>query len=148
MDVTGRELKRSLSHYLKKACAGEEVTVISRGRPLVRLVAVPPETGKEPSAAEIRRRLAMIPGIILGKGRQATRLQASHSSPQGRQAHLANCARRPELILYLDTSALVKLYIAEQHSPQGQAGGRRSRADCNQSDCVPRPTPPWREGIA
>jgi prevent-host-death family protein len=68
MDVPVRELKRSLSHYLKKACAGEEVTVTSRGRPLVRLVAVPPETGKEPSAAEIRRRLAMIPGIILGKG--------------------------------------------------------------------------------
>ncbi len=40
----------------------------SRGRPLVRMVSVPPAAGKEPSPAEVRRRLAAIPGIILPTG--------------------------------------------------------------------------------
>ncbi|MFZ0887423.1 MAG: type II toxin-antitoxin system prevent-host-death family antitoxin [Candidatus Binataceae bacterium] len=68
MTVSVRELKRRLSRYLRRASAGEEVTVTSRGRPLVRMVSVPPAAGKEPSPAEVRRRLAAIPGIILPTG--------------------------------------------------------------------------------
>jgi len=68
MNVPVRELKGKLSRYLKRAAAGEEITVNSRGRPIARLVPAAPQfTGKEPSPAEIRRRLATIPGIILGQ---------------------------------------------------------------------------------
>jgi antitoxin (DNA-binding transcriptional repressor) of toxin-antitoxin stability system len=68
MNASVRELKAKLSRYLKRVAAGEEVTVTSRGRPIARLVrTVPQYTEQEPSSAEIRRRLAAIPGIILGE---------------------------------------------------------------------------------
>jgi prevent-host-death family protein len=69
MMVSVRQLKGSLSRYLKRAAAGEEVTVTSRGRPVARLVRAAPQDSeqREPSAAEIRRRLAAIPGLIPGK---------------------------------------------------------------------------------
>jgi prevent-host-death family protein len=68
MTVSVRELKGSLSRYLKRAAAGEDVTITSRGRPIARLVPAPPQSiTEEPSAAEVRRRLAAIPGIILAK---------------------------------------------------------------------------------
>jgi prevent-host-death family protein len=69
MMVSVRQLKGSLSRYLKRAAAGEEVTVTSRGRPVARLVRAAPEDieQRDPGAAEIRRRLAAIPGIVLGK---------------------------------------------------------------------------------
>ncbi|MBV8357916.1 MAG: type II toxin-antitoxin system prevent-host-death family antitoxin [Deltaproteobacteria bacterium] len=69
MDTSVRELKARLSHYLKLAARGEQVTVTSRGRPIARLMPAAPETAnKEPSAAEINRRLAAIPGVILPTG--------------------------------------------------------------------------------
>jgi len=69
MMVSVRELKGSLSRYLKWAAAGEDLTITSRGRPIARLVPAPPQSvADEPSAAEVRRRLAAIPGIILAKG--------------------------------------------------------------------------------
>lgn len=67
MNASVRELKGRLSSYLKRAAAGEEVTVTSRGRPIARLTRAVAESGEEPSAAEIRRRLAAIPGVVLGK---------------------------------------------------------------------------------
>jgi prevent-host-death family protein len=67
MTVSVRELKRRLSHYLTRAASGEAVTVTSRGRPVARLMAAPPETKKELNPAEIRRRLAAIPGVIMGE---------------------------------------------------------------------------------
>src|SRR5271167_2345353 len=68
MIISVRELKGSLSRYLKRAAAGEDVTITSRGRPIARLVPAPPQSiTEEPSAAEVRRRLAAIPGIILAK---------------------------------------------------------------------------------
>ena len=68
MDTSVRELKARLSHYLKLAARGEQVTVTSRGRPIARLMPAAPETAnKEPSAAEINRRLAAIPGVIIGE---------------------------------------------------------------------------------
>jgi prevent-host-death family protein len=63
-----RELKSKLSRYLKRAAAGEEVTVTSRGRPIARVVPPAPEVGEQPSQAEVRRRLTGIPGIILPTG--------------------------------------------------------------------------------
>ena len=68
MDTSVRELKARLSHYLKLAARGEQVIITSRGRPIARLVPPVPETAeKEPTPAEINRRLAAIPGIILGE---------------------------------------------------------------------------------
>lgn len=68
MDVSVRELKAKLSDYLKRAAAGEEVTVTSHGRPIARLVRVALHSPhKQPNSAEIRRRLAAIPGIIMGE---------------------------------------------------------------------------------
>ncbi|MBV8772831.1 MAG: type II toxin-antitoxin system prevent-host-death family antitoxin [Deltaproteobacteria bacterium] len=68
METSVRELKARLSHYLKLAARGEQITVTSRGRPLVRLVqAAQPSGDEEPSPKEIQRRLAAIPGIVLGQ---------------------------------------------------------------------------------
>jgi prevent-host-death family protein len=41
MDVAVRELKAKLSTYLKRAAAGERITVTDRGRPVALLVPVP-----------------------------------------------------------------------------------------------------------
>jgi prevent-host-death family protein len=68
MMASVRELKAKLSRYLKRAAAGEEVTVTSRGRPIARVVPAAPQAEEQPSEAEIRRRLAAIPGIILPTG--------------------------------------------------------------------------------
>ena len=69
MKASVRELKGQLSHYLQQVVAGEEVIVTSRGRPIARLIRVAPQsTEREPSQAEVRRRLAAIPGIILPSG--------------------------------------------------------------------------------
>jgi prevent-host-death family protein len=69
MKTSVRELKGKLSLYLRRAAAGEEVTVTSRGRPIARLVRAAPQPGdQEPSRAEVSRRLAAIPGIVLPVG--------------------------------------------------------------------------------
>jgi prevent-host-death family protein len=68
MKASVRELKRRLSRYLKRAAAGEEVIVTSRGRPIARVVSAAPPHEEKPSEPEIRRRLAAIPGIILPTG--------------------------------------------------------------------------------
>jgi len=68
MTASVRELKAGLSRYLKRAAAGEEVLVTSRGRVVARLVRAPSEEDQQPNHAEIRRRLAAIPGIILPTG--------------------------------------------------------------------------------
>ena len=69
MEASVREFKAKLSRYLRRAAAGEEVTVTSRGHPIARLVQAAPQPGnEEPSPAELSRRLAMIPGIVLPTG--------------------------------------------------------------------------------
>ncbi len=68
MMTSVREFKSKLSRYLKRAAAGEEVTVTSRGRPIARVVPAAPDVGGQPSQAEVRRRLTAIPGIILPTG--------------------------------------------------------------------------------
>jgi prevent-host-death family protein len=68
MKASVRELKSNLSRYLKRAAAGEELIVTSRGRAIVRVVRVAPEGEGQPNQAEVRRRIAAIPGIILPTG--------------------------------------------------------------------------------
>lgn len=76
MTVSVRQLKSQLSRYLKKAQAGEEVVIASRGRPIARLSSVipMPEPEEKISLEELDRRLASIPGIRLGKSRERIRL--------------------------------------------------------------------------
>lgn len=69
MQASVREFKSKLSRYLKQVAAGEEVTVTSHGRPVARVIQVVTEqSDRELSPAEIRQRLASIPGIILPTG--------------------------------------------------------------------------------
>ncbi len=68
MNVSVRDLKAKLSHYLKEACAGQGVVVTSRGRPVACLVAVPDNGAEKPSGEELLRRLKMLPGVRLGEG--------------------------------------------------------------------------------
>jgi prevent-host-death family protein len=68
MNVSVRDLKANLSRYLKDARSGRDVVVTSRGRPLVRLSAIPEETGEEPAGEELLRRLKLVPRIRLGTG--------------------------------------------------------------------------------
>jgi prevent-host-death family protein len=65
MNVSVRELKARLSHYLRRAAVGEDVNITSRGRAIARLVPPALEAAdQELSPAEVQRRLATIPGII------------------------------------------------------------------------------------
>jgi prevent-host-death family protein len=68
MKVSVRDFKAKLSRYLKDARAGRDVVVTSRGRPVVRLLAVPEEAGEEPGGEELLRRLKLVPGVWLGTG--------------------------------------------------------------------------------
>ena len=68
MKVSVRDFKAKLSRYLKDARAGRDVVVTSRGRPIVRLLAVPEEIGEEPDGEELLRRLKLVPGVRLGAG--------------------------------------------------------------------------------
>jgi antitoxin (DNA-binding transcriptional repressor) of toxin-antitoxin stability system len=71
MHASVRGFKARLSHYLKRAEAGQTVIVTSRGRPIARLSGPPPTEGKSISAAELRRRLRDLPGIIPAQGSPA-----------------------------------------------------------------------------
>jgi prevent-host-death family protein len=69
METPVRGLKARLSHYLKLAAHGEQITVTSRGRPIARLMpCAPTASDKQPSTAAINRRIAAIPGVILPTG--------------------------------------------------------------------------------
>ncbi|MBI2838543.1 MAG: type II toxin-antitoxin system prevent-host-death family antitoxin [Acidobacteria bacterium] len=58
------ELKASLSHYLAKVRAGEEVLVTDRGTPIARIVPVP-RSGK---VAEHLRKMEKEGLIVIGRG--------------------------------------------------------------------------------
>lgn len=73
MTASVRQLKSQLSRYLKKAKAGEDVVITSRGKAIARLVPIT-EDEEELSLEEIDRRLATIPGIILSRRKGPMRL--------------------------------------------------------------------------
>ncbi len=69
MNASVRELKGKLADYLRRAAAGEEITITSHGRPVARLVRLAPQAPEEElSPGELERRLAAIPGIIMPTG--------------------------------------------------------------------------------
>lgn len=69
MEVSIRELRNSLSEYLKRAQAGEDVVITSRGQAVARLTPIPPDTGRPATPAELQQRLRTIPGVRLAKGK-------------------------------------------------------------------------------
>ena len=68
MNVSVRDLKAKLSRYLKYACAGRDVVVTSRGRPVGRLLAIVERPAEEPAGEELLRRLKLISGVRVGSG--------------------------------------------------------------------------------
>lgn len=69
MDVSVRELKNRLSEYLRRAQAGEEVVVTSRGKPVACLSAPRP---RERAALGERQAVELVrsqPWIRAGRGR-------------------------------------------------------------------------------
>ena len=60
MEASIRQLKANLSSYIRKAAAGETVTVSVRNRPVARLV---------PVRAGSRSKLAALPGILWNGGK-------------------------------------------------------------------------------
>jgi len=68
MKASVRDLKARLSRYLKRAGAGEDVVITSRGRPVARLLAIAETANGEPPPAELKRRLRLIPGLLVGEG--------------------------------------------------------------------------------
>jgi prevent-host-death family protein len=66
MKVPVRDFKANLSRHLRDAMAGRDIVVTSRGRPLVRLLAIP--ESHEPTGEDLLRRLQVVPGVELGMG--------------------------------------------------------------------------------
>lgn len=91
-----RELKNRLSHYLELARNGEPVTVTAHGREIAQMVPAGPSKEVEALMRMVREGKATWGG---GKPKGASR----RVSPS-----LRSCLRTG-VILYLDTSSLVKL---------------------------------------
>src|ERR1700731_262119 len=71
MKVSVHEFKSRLSLYLRKAGSGEEVVIISHGRPVARLLAAAAAAAAAragPDASELALRLRWIPGMLPAKG--------------------------------------------------------------------------------
>lgn len=68
MEVSVRELKNRLSEYLRRAQAGEEIVVTSRGKPVGRLLG-PRREPADPEAEALERLLAQ-PWIRPGNGKK------------------------------------------------------------------------------
>lgn len=81
MEVSVRELKNRLSEFLRKAQAGEEIDVLSRGRPVGRLVA--PRPSPRATNAEALARLKTMPGLRPGNGNKVNGSDRRISVPAG-----------------------------------------------------------------
>ena len=75
MNASVRDLKSRLSRYLRQVQQGETVVVTLRGKPIARLVPLPPLLVEE--------RLATLPGINAGTG-------------ENREVPRAQCASNPD----------------------------------------------------
>jgi len=70
MDVSVREFKSHLSEYLRRAAVGEEIIVMSRGKPIARLTGVAaPLPEEDPEAAAIAR-FRSLPWVRPGSGKK------------------------------------------------------------------------------
>ena len=62
-DVSVRDLKNSLSEYLRRAQAGEEIVVVSRKRPVARLSPLQGVLIRKNIQTAALRRLRALPGV-------------------------------------------------------------------------------------
>ena len=62
-DVSVRNLKNSLSEYLRRVQDGEEIIVVSRKRPVARLSPLQSASGKRNIHTVALRRLRELPGV-------------------------------------------------------------------------------------
>ena len=72
MNVPIGKVKAQLSRYIREAAAGKDIVITSRGRAMVRLVPVAPESQpiEDLSREELRAKLkTLVPGIRIGKGK-------------------------------------------------------------------------------
>ena len=97
-----RELKSQLSAYLRQVKAGERIVITERGRPIGRLVPIAQtvEEQLEPEPGRLDCLEWAETGAAAAAGAGARRAHGSRPRPGG-----------SGVILYLDTSALVKRYI-------------------------------------
>ena len=102
MKVSVRDFKAKLSRYLKDARARHDVVVTSRGRPIVRLLAVPEEIGEEPGGEELLRRLKLCSWRTAGRGRQTARCKETDTNPARTEDSRPDSLRGSPLILYLE----------------------------------------------
>jgi len=65
MEVSIRDMKNSLSKYLKLARAGKEVVITDRGKPVAQLTPVKPAAENE---EEVIARINALPWVRPGKG--------------------------------------------------------------------------------
>jgi antitoxin (DNA-binding transcriptional repressor) of toxin-antitoxin stability system len=73
MEVSIREMKNSLSRYLKLVQAGRDVTITDRGRPVARLTLMP-DAGRAATADAIER-IKSLPWVKPGTGRKVRGLR-------------------------------------------------------------------------
>ena len=121
MNVPIRKLKAQLSRYIREASAGKDVVVTSRGSAVVRIVPVVTEQPTKPlSREELRAKL----GVDTGYPNRKRKIQASptdHKNSTRRTHDGRNSERRASVIVYFDTSALVKLYVDEPRAKPARA---------------------------
>lgn len=104
MQASIREMKNRLSQYIKRVRAGREVVITDRGKPVARLVPIDPAVVDE---ADIVARTLALPWARPGKGGKPKGC-ARQASWQGADRG-GNCFAGSGMILYLDTSAFVRL---------------------------------------
>ena len=105
-----RELKDSASAIIDRVEEGEAITVTKRGRPVARIVSA----GTPPHLAALVAEGAVRPSERARYLPKPTKLQRC------RQERCGLRRRGPALSLYLDTSALVKLLVAEPGTEEAQ----------------------------
>ena len=105
-----RELRQNASKYLKRVESGETIEISDRGRPVARMVPIA-STGMARLIAEGRVQLPESNLLDLGPP-----LPAAARGDAAVRAHQPGTRRVSRDVVYLDSSAVVKLVSAEQHS--------------------------------
>lgn len=127
MEDRDQELRQQASRYLREVQRGETIEVTDRGNPVAWLVPVPPSGGLAELAAS--GRLVAAAGDALDLGPRC--------SPSEEQRSPASCSPSPvprnaDVAVYLDSSAIVKLVVAEAESDAltGHLRGHPDRVSC------------------
>jgi prevent-host-death family protein len=91
MDVSVRQLKNQLSKYLRQVQSGEEIEILSHGKPVGRLLAPLPGTDKMEDEAVSR--LKTLPGVRPGDGRKVSGSDRPISVPSGTSEEILHWVR-------------------------------------------------------